>query len=303
MCSKPGLTICTATYNRAYILGKAYESLKKQTNKNFEWIIADDGSTDGTESLVQDWLKEDPGFPIVYTRLEHAGLPNAINSGVKLAKSEWFMRLDSDDAIVPETVEKALVWIKEIELEPHFAGIGFARFQPDGSYMKDQIPIIDEKLGYIDATHIERKKYHLDMDMCEVQRVSLLKRYPSRCWPGEFFAPEQINFYEMAMDGFLLRWRPEKLYLCDYRNDGLTKNDRIVKNNPMGYAMMYNQNILFSKTLREKCRNVIRMTALAIYGKHPEYVLRSNAKGLAILTFPLGAALSLRRKRQYRKLG
>ena len=298
----PRLTIHTATYNRAYILGKAYDSLKKQTNKSFEWIITDDGSTDGTEALVSSWLLEDPGFPIVYNRLEHVGLPNALNSGVHLAKTDWFMRLDSDDAIVPETVEKVLVWLKEIETNPLFAGIGFARFQPDGSFMKNQTPIIDENLGYIDATHLERKKYHLDMDMCEVQRVPLLKQYPSKCWPGESFGPEQINFYEMAMDGYLLRWRADKLYLCDYRDDGLTKNDRIVKNNPMGFAMMYNQNILLSDSFREKCRNVIRMTALAIYGKHPEYILNSNAKGLAILTFPLGVLLAERRKRQYKTL-
>ena len=48
----PKLTIHTATYNRAYILGKAYDSLRKQTNKDFEWIITDDGSEDHTEELV-----------------------------------------------------------------------------------------------------------------------------------------------------------------------------------------------------------------------------------------------------------
>ena len=48
----PRLTIHTATYNRAYILSKAYESLKSQTVKDFEWVISDDGSTDNTEDLV-----------------------------------------------------------------------------------------------------------------------------------------------------------------------------------------------------------------------------------------------------------
>lgn len=62
------LTIHTATYNRGYILGQAYESLRSQTNKDFEWIITDDGSTDNTEELVRSWMNEDNGFPIIYNK-------------------------------------------------------------------------------------------------------------------------------------------------------------------------------------------------------------------------------------------
>ena len=58
------LTIHTATYNRAYILPQAYESLKAQTCKDFEWIITDDGSTDGTDELIRSWQMEDNGFPM-----------------------------------------------------------------------------------------------------------------------------------------------------------------------------------------------------------------------------------------------
>lgn len=52
------LTIFTPSYNRAYILPKLYESLKRQTDKRFEWVIVDDGSVDDTESLVNGWINE-----------------------------------------------------------------------------------------------------------------------------------------------------------------------------------------------------------------------------------------------------
>ena len=91
------LTIHTATYNRAYILEKAYYSLKAQTVKDFEWIITDDGSTDGTEKLVNRWIKENNEFEIRYFKLNHVGIPRALNYGVLQAKSKWFMMLDSDD--------------------------------------------------------------------------------------------------------------------------------------------------------------------------------------------------------------
>ena len=298
----PRLTIHTATYNRAYILGQAYESLKAQTSKDFEWIITDDGSTDNTEELVKEWQKEDNGFPVLYNKLQHVGIPRALNSGVSKASTEWFMMLDSDDYLLPETVEKVLSWLPEIEKLPDFCGIGFARCHPDGTFMKDQVPLIDPEIGYVDASHIERKLYRLDMDMCEVHRTELYRQFPFQVWDTEKYAPEQLNFYAMALAGYKLRWRADKLYICDYLPDGQTKDDKLVKRNPMGFAMMYNQNILLSHTRKEKAVNVIRMTALALCGKHPEYILQSNAPKLAVLTFPVGAALAIRHKRQYRKL-
>lgn len=168
--------------------------------------------------------------------------------------------------------------------------------------MKDQTPIIDPQVGYVDASHIERKKYHLNMDMCEVHRVRLFKQFPFQCWETETYAPEQLNFYQMAFAGYKLRWRPDKLYICDYLPDGQTKDDGLVKRNPMGFAMLYNPKILLSESFKEKCINTIRMTALAIYGKNPRYVLSSNARVLACITYPLGLALAQRRKRQYKKI-
>lgn len=297
----PTLTIHTATYNRAYILGNAFQSLCMQTCKDFEWIITDDGSTDNTAALVEQWIKE-ADFPIIYNKLNHVGIPRALNSGINRASTSWFMMLDSDDYIKPETVEKVIGWLEEIKDNTHYAGIGFARCYPDGRYMKDQIPIIGEN-GYTDCTHIDRKKYRMDMDMCEVHRTELMKKYPFQYWPTEKYAPEQLNFYEIALAGYLMRWRAEKLYICEYLPDGQTKDDKLVKNNPMGFAMMYNQLMKIDQKFSDKCRDAFRMTALALYAGHPEYLLKSNSKGITLLTLPVGIGLSFRRRQQYKKLG
>ena len=296
------LTIHTATYNRAYILGQAYESLRAQTCKDFEWIITDDGSTDGTAELVRGWQEQDNGFPIVYNPLEHVGLPRALNSGIERASGDWFMRLDSDDHLVPDAVEKTLRWIAEIETEPMFVGVGFARCQPDGRYMKDQTPLIDPEIGYVDASNIERGQYNLDMDICEAQRTELLRQYPHQYWPTEKFAPEQLNHNEMALAGYKYRWRAEKLYICDYLNDGLTQNDRIVRQNPMGYAMMHNQNMLLRHSFREKFKCAMQMTALCLYAGNISYLKESNCMAATVLSFPMGVALSVRRRRQFAKM-
>ena len=183
------ITIHTASYNRAYILGKAYESLKAQTCKDFEWIISDDGSSDNTEELVKSWQQENNGFEIIYSKLPHVGFPRALN-------------LDK------------------------MAGIGVTRCYPDGSFMKNQVPMIDPKLGYVDASNSDRAKYKLNMDCFEVNRTELLRKYPFQYWPTEEYAPPALNYNAMSLDGWKWRWRIGKLYICEYLQDGLTKSNK-----------------------------------------------------------------------------
>jgi glycosyltransferase involved in cell wall biosynthesis len=296
------LTIHTATYNRAYILSKAYESLKAQTVKDFEWIISDDGSTDNTEELVTSWINSYNDFPIRYFKLPHVGIPRALNNGVKQSMTEWFMMLDSDDHIKPNTVEKVLCWLDEIKSDPSFGGIGFMRCFPNGEYMKPQKPIISSQIGYLDITHLERAKYNLNMDSCEVHRTDLFRKYPFQYWETERYAPEQLPFYEIAFAGYKMRWRDEKLYICDYLPDGQTKDNKLVKNNPMGFAMMYNQDIKRHSKFADKCYSAMQMTALAFYGKNLSYLRLSNNQFITCLMFPLGIALGIRRCIQFAKL-
>ena len=296
------VSIFTPTYNRAYILGKAYESLVRQSCKDFEWVIVDDGSTDDTEALVKSWLDKDNGFEIIYSKQEHMGPIRVLNLGLQLVRTQWFFMLDNDDWIKEETVEKVIGWLKEIEDDKKFVGIGFARCYPSGAYMKDQVPLIPETPGYVDASNIERAKYHLDMDMVEVSRVDVLKEHPFHIWPGEEYAPQQISYNEIALAGYKYRWRADRLYICEYLPDGLTKDDKIVKKNPMGFAMMHNQNILLNKQFSKKCRSAMQMTALTICGRNLSYLRNSNSPLATFITFPAGVLLAIRRKRQFIKM-
>lgn len=296
------ITIHTATYNRSYILGKAYKSLCNQTCKDFEWIITDDGSTDNTEELVKGWQEQDNGFPIIYCKLPHVGIPRALNNGVNRSTTDWFMMLDSDDYILPQTVEIVLGWLATIKSNMSLAGVGFAKCLPNGDYTRPQKPIIDPGVGYVDVSHIDRYKYHLNMDMCEVHRTELFKRFPFQYWESERYAPEQLPFYEISLAGYKLRWYDEKLYVCDYLPDGQTKNNRLVKNNPMGFAMMYNQNLKCFKGFQRKCYNAIQMIALCTYAGHLGYLKKSNAPWVTVLVLPLGLIWGIRRKCQFARL-
>lgn len=296
----PYFTVFTPTYNRGYILPTLYQSLKAQTEKDFEWLIVDDGSTDDTEFLVSKWMQGDQTFPIRYYKKKNGGKPRAINYGVSQATGQFFFIVDSDDSLLPNAIEKMHQWCMEIENAPCFIGVGAAKGFPDGSYIKGVSPKVNKK-GYVDATNLQRAYYDLDADMCEAYKTDVFKKYPMPAWPGEKFAPEQIALNEIALDGYLLRWHQDIIYLCDYLEDGLTKNSAwLVKNNPMGYAMMYAHKLKYpERSFRQKYFDACQMVALSIIGKHMEYIFKCEKPVIALLALLPGALLSIRRRQQF----
>ena len=114
------ITVFTPTYNRAYILETLYHSLQRQTFADFEWLIVDDGSSDGTDSLVRSWQADQNPFPIRYVYQENGGKCRAINRGLELAAGELFFTVDSDDYLTDDALEKAVRWEAELPKDQKF---------------------------------------------------------------------------------------------------------------------------------------------------------------------------------------
>lgn len=103
--SMPAVSVIVPSYNRAHLLGRALRSVARQTYKDFEVIVVDDGSTDDTEGVV----KEFPSLNIRYIRHErNKGEAAARNTGVMAARGEFIAFLDSDDEWLPEKLEKQM---------------------------------------------------------------------------------------------------------------------------------------------------------------------------------------------------
>ena len=83
-------TVCTPTYNRASTLHRVFGSLARQTATCFEWLVIDDGSTDNTRQMVNEWRKV-AQFPVRYFHQENKGKHSAVNYGVTLARGELFL--------------------------------------------------------------------------------------------------------------------------------------------------------------------------------------------------------------------
>ena len=116
------VTVCTPTYNRAYILGDLYHSLQRQTCMDFEWLIVDDGSADDTKALVASWQGVENPLPIRYVYQENGGKCRAINRGLKEADGRLFFTVDSDDYLTDDAIEKVIRWDGELPKDGHFCG-------------------------------------------------------------------------------------------------------------------------------------------------------------------------------------
>ena len=101
----PAVSVLTATFNRAHVLHRPYESLNRQAVRDFEWVVVDDGSSDETPELLRRWQTE-ADFAITWYRYEkNRGVSAAINSGSKLVLGEYVCILDSDDSLLDDAME------------------------------------------------------------------------------------------------------------------------------------------------------------------------------------------------------
>lgn len=293
---KYGITIFTPTYNRGYILPKLKESLINQDYFDFEWLIIDDGSEDDTNLIVDSWKNEGLPFDICYKKVNNGGKPRAINLACGLARSEWLFIIDSDDELVPNSLGFIASAINEIREDCTFVGVGVLRGHSIVS------PLGTVKFSdFVDATNLQRKEYGLTFDCNEAYRISILKKFPFHVWQDERFVPEETVLNEMSLHGYKLRWYDRVCVLSEYLPDGMTKGAwNLIKNNPMGYAMMFNHRLKYAVGYRNIINNVCQFIAMCLYAGHPLYIANCIKPMFALFCFPFGCMLAIRRFLQFK---
>ena len=231
-----GVTVFTPTYNRAYILKSLYESLLRQTVKDFEWIIVDDGSTDNTEELISRWKNECEDFDIKYKKVSNGGKHRAINMGVAMARSNAFFIVDSDDFLADDAIAFIKEHFGEIEQNEEFAAISGLK-----GFYKNNVPVGGELdfETYKDATNLQREEYNLFGDKAEIYKTSVLKKYPFPEFENEKYISESIVWDRIAGEGLKIRWYNKVIYYCEYLKDGLSRTGlKKYVESPKGWAQL-----------------------------------------------------------------
>lgn len=248
------LTIFTPTYNRAELLLDLYKSLCEQINKNFLWLIIDDGSSDNTKELVNKWKKENK-IEIQYIYQKNSGKHVAHNKAVELCNTELFVCVDSDDILTNNAVEIIINYWKndsnnEIDFVAYCSRRGDLSGNPTGKRWIDD----KRKISFFDL--YEKHKYRGELVLIWISRI--LKQYSFPVFENEKFVTENVLYYQISYD------KPIKLindvfYLFEYKQDGYTKQgEKLYYKNPYGYAIYRYQVGYLSSNLLKKIRWVAR---------------------------------------------
>lgn len=250
------ITILTPTYNRAELLPKLYESLLGQTNSDFDWLVVDDGSTDGTSELIRGYMQEKK-IRIFYERQLNAGKHTALNRGIAGIESELTFIVDSDDYLPENAVETILFYHGKYKDTPNLCGYSFLRCHSDGRVNTAYFPE-DEK---IDTYLHVRINGNIGGDKAEVFFTDILKRYPFPVFDGEKYMPEDVVWMRMSGPYQMVHIN-KNVYICDYLEGGLTNTGRRMKiYSPKG--MMLRSKIYLEDP--ETCFRV-RVKMMLLYG-------------------------------------
>lgn len=226
------ITIFTPAYNRQKLLRRAFESLQKQTETNFCWLIIDDGSQDDTRKEVELMMAESK-FDITYIFQQNGGKHRAHNTAVKKCNTEYMLILDSDDFLVENALSYLNAKTKLIRDKEHIAGIIGNRINSlDGSVIGTPMPDIQ----YASGNELYQK-HGLKGDTLRLYKTEILKKFLFPEIAGEKFIPENVIFDQIDQKYKLLVIK-ELLYVGEYQDSGYSNNIyKIHLDNPIGYAL------------------------------------------------------------------
>lgn len=225
----PLLTILTPSYNRLVTLKRLLNSLRLQTCKNFQWLVIDDGSNDGTEKWFENLELNSFNFQIDYFRKENGGKHTAINYAYPYIKGDYVVIIDSDDFLVKNAVKIILFYWQKYSVNRKIGGITFQRGK-----RKNQQKYDKNFTGTKVSTVIEMMNNGMIGDHCETFRTSVFtkKRFP--VFNNEKFVAEGAMWYLLTKD-YQVAYVDKVVCLAEYLNNGLTKSGRRLRiSNPQG---------------------------------------------------------------------
>lgn len=257
--AKPFVSICTPVYNRIHTIERPLNSIKNQDYKNFEYIIVDDGSTDGVEKKIYKFMDE-VDFPVIYIKKNNGGVHTARNAAIKIARGKLFTNLDSDDAYLPNALSTFVeTWLNIPNDKKNKYREIIALFENEnhnivGELFPDNINSMDSKMANKICTSIKG-------DHCSINVTEILKN-------NLFPEPKGVKYVAES-----IIWRRlDKKYMAYYINKPLGINyqygddhmSRSKKSIQMMINMLYytsyylNDRKTYISSFKEKIKTILR---------------------------------------------
>jgi glycosyltransferase involved in cell wall biosynthesis len=295
------VSVLTTAYQRAGTLPRLYESLVEQTLRDFEWVIVDDGSTDGTGDLVRS-LRERADFPIVYFRQDNQGKHAAVNRSVERSSGELCAIIDSDDWYKPDALERMVACWESIPAarRDSYADVEGLRVDPEGELICDSYPsdVFDSNAFELIARH------GVYGDKIGLFRRDVLLEFPFPEDMGWHVTPALV--WNRIAARYSTRYVNQIWAFTDYRSGGLTDRETELRLQfPDSQLAYWREYAAMPKPMRRKSRlrahaNCVRYSLLEGLGLRRQ-LAESPARGWTLLALPPGLLLHLRDRRWLRR--
>lgn len=283
------LTVFTPLYNRINTLKRTYESLKRQTCKDFIWLIVDDGSTDNPYDVIKKWLEKDNGFEIKYVYKENGGMHTAHNTAYENIDTELNVCVDSDD-YMPDNAVELIVNCWNENKNKGYAGIIALDFADSTKkVIGKELPTYEESttlMGYYNNGGFGDKKL--------IYRTDIIKAIP----PYPVFDNEKYVAlaykYHLIDEKYELKILNECVCIVDYQMDGSSTNMyRQYVRNPKGFAFWRKEQMKHSINIKQKFKACIHYVSSSLIAKNKHFVKESPEKFLTVLSIPIGYILKV----------
>lgn len=183
------ITVFTPVYNRKHTIHRVFDSLMSQTYKDFEWLVIDDGSTDGIKSVIDDYA-EKADFKVSYYYKKNGGKHTAINMACGLIETEYMIILDSDNSLISDALKKMLsFWdaIPEEKRSEYWGVVGLDIYADSGETVGEKFPE-----GINESENPAKLAAAVAAERFACIRTDVLKQFPFPEPEGTTFITESV---------------------------------------------------------------------------------------------------------------
>lgn len=281
------LTVFTPAYNRAHTLGRTYESLCRQTRKDFIWLIVDDGSQDETRKIVEEWMKKENGFQIRYIYKQNGGMHTAHNEAYKNIDTILSVCIDSDDCLAEKAVERIYSKWEEIK-EGNYAGIIGLDSDFNGTLIGTDFPE-----GMTETTLSGYYANGGKGDKKLIYRTEIINQFPAYpVFEDEKYVGLDYK-YRLIDQKYKLAIINEVLCNVEYQQDGSSATMwKQYKENPKGFAFLRIVYMTYATSKKRAYIDAIHYVSSSILARDRNFLKQSPRKILTICAIPFGIGLA-----------
>lgn len=240
------ISVLMSVYNTNHqYLRMAIESILTQTFKNFEFLIIDDNSTDGSLEIIKEYKQKDNRIVLIENK-NNIGLTKSLNKGLAISKGKYIARMDADDISLPRRLERQFKWMEE---NTHISVLGSFVF-------------INKKAGLINRGFNENP---------EIDKIQMLFRNAGVSHPTAFFRKSFLDEHNIKYDESIKKSQDYAIWYECINNGGVIGRLSEI----LLFYRIHNGQISAASHEQMECSNMVTKKVLtALIGECSDEILK-----------------------------